>query len=54
MKAKMLLLAVAVLGSPILAHAQPTIPDAACTHAPAWLIAAVNAVLVSLGLGPIC
>jgi hypothetical protein len=54
MKPKLLLLAVAVLGSPILAHAQPTIPDAACTHAPAWLIAAINAVLVSLGLSPIC
>jgi hypothetical protein len=54
MKAKLTFLTVAVLGSPILAHAQPTIPDAACTHAPGWVIAAVNAVLVSLGLSPIC
>ena len=56
MKTKLLLLVVAVLGSSMLAHAgvPPTIPDAACNHVPPAVIAAVNAVLISLGLPPIC
>ena len=56
MKTKLLLLAVAVLGTSLLAHAgvPPTIPDAACNHVPPELIAAVNAVLISLGLPPVC
>jgi len=56
MKTKVLLLAVAVLGSSLLAHAgvPPTIPDAACNAVPPAVIAAVNAVLIALGLPPIC
>jgi hypothetical protein len=56
MKTKLLLLAVAVFGSSLLAHAgvPPTIPDAACNHVPPEVIAAFNAVLISLGLPPIC
>ena len=55
-KAKLLLLAVAVLGTPILAHAvtPPTPPDAFCAHAPTAVIAAINAVLTGLGFPPIC
>ena len=52
-KAKLVLLAVAVLGTPILAHAFPPNPnDAVCAHNP--VIALINAVLVSLGFPPIC
>ncbi len=55
MKAKLLLLAVAALGTPILAHAV-TLPNppGLCANAPPWLIAAINAALASVGLGPIC
>jgi hypothetical protein len=56
MKTKLLLLATAVLGTPILAHAGtlPTPPDALCAHAPAAVIAKINAVLTLLGFPPIC
>jgi hypothetical protein len=56
MKAKKLLLAVSVFGSSLLAHAgvPPTIPDAACSHVPPAVVAAINAVLTALGLPPIC
>lgn len=56
MKTKLLSLAVAVLGTPILAHAvtPPTPPDAFCAHAPAAVIAKINAVLTLLGFPPIC
>jgi len=56
MKTKLLSLAVAVLGTPILAHAvtRPTPPDAFCAHVPAPVIAAINAVLTGLGFPPIC
>ncbi len=56
MKTKLLSLAVAVLGTPILAHAVnfPNPSDAACTHVPPQLIIWANAVLGLLGLGPIC
>lgn len=55
MKTKLLSLAVAVLGIPILAHAfPPNPPGAACTNAPSLIIAIANAVLALLGVGPIC
>ena len=56
MKAKLLLLVVALLGTPILAHAvtPPTPPDAFCAHVPPAVIAAINAVLTGLGFPPIC
>ncbi len=54
MKPKMLLLAVVVLGSPMLARAYPTNPGAACAHVPPSVIAAINAVLSSLGLPTVC
>lgn len=56
MKTKLLLLAVAVLGTPILAHAgtPPTPPDAFCAHVPPAVIVAINAVLTGLGFPPIC
>jgi len=55
-KAKLLLLAVAVLGTPILAHAAfpSTAPDGFCSHASGTAIAVINALLASLGLPPIC
>jgi hypothetical protein len=55
MKTKLLSLAVAVLGIPILAHAvtPPIPPDGFCAHAPSWLINLANGVLASLGL-PTC
>jgi hypothetical protein len=55
MTTKLFSLAVAVLGTPILAHAfPPTLPNAACTHAPLAIIGWANAVLVALGFPPIC
>ena len=52
-RVKMLLLAVAVLGTPIMAQAFPPTPnDVVCAHNP--VIAVINAVLVSLGFPPIC
>ena len=54
MKDKKFLLAVAVLGSPILARAYPTNPGKACAHVPPSVIAAINAVLSSLGLPTVC
>ena len=55
MRTKLLLLAVAVLGIPILAHAfpNPTPPDAFCNHVPPEVIALLNALLSSAGLPPI-
>ncbi len=55
MKAKLLVLAAATLGTPLLAHAV-TLPNppGLCSNAPPWLVAAINAVLTLLGLGPIC
>lgn len=55
MKARLLLFAVTVLGTPILAHAvtPPIPPDGFCAHAPSWLIQLANALLASLGL-PTC
>ncbi len=55
-KAKPLLLAVAVLGTPILAHAVPPNlpPDGFCAHASGTAIATINSLLALLGLGPIC
>ena len=55
MKAKLLVLAAAALGAPLLA--QPVTlpnPPGLCSNAPPWLVAAINAVLALLGLGPIC
>jgi hypothetical protein len=55
MKAKLLVLAAATLGAPLLA--QPVTlpnPPGLCSNAPPWLVAAINAVLTLLGLGPIC
>ena len=56
MKTKLLLLAVAVLGTPILAHAvpPPTAPDGLCTHASGTAITVINILLALLGKGPIC
>ena len=56
MKNKVLVLAVAVLGTSLLAHAvnAPNPSPAACDHVPSGLIAAANLILGALGLGPIC
>lgn len=55
MKAKLLVLAAATLGTPLLAL-PVTLPNppGLCSNAPPWLAAAINAVLTLLGLGPIC
>ena len=53
MKTKLLLLAVAVLGTPILAHAIPP-TDGFCSHASGTAITVINTLLALLGLGPIC
>jgi len=53
-KAKLLLLAAAVLGTPILAHAVTPPTDGFCAHASDTAIAKVNFLLSLLGLGPIC
>ena len=56
MKAKLLSLAVAVLGTPILAHAvtPPTAPDGLCAHASGTAVTVINILLALLGKGPIC
>ncbi|MGH9555141.1 MAG: hypothetical protein ACRD2Y_04890 [Terriglobales bacterium] len=56
MKTKLLSLVVAVLGTPILAHAvtPPTAPDGLCAHASGKAIATINFLLALLGQGPIC
>ncbi len=53
---KAVLLVTAVLGHSVGAFAVtiPTAPAGFCQNAPATLIAAINAVLATLGLGPIC
>ena len=55
-KAKLLLLAVAVLGTPILAHAAfpPAAPEGFCAHASDAAIATINFLLSLLERGPIC
>ncbi len=56
MKAKLLLLAVAVLGTPILAHAgTPTsAPDGLCANASTTAVTVLNTLLALIGQGPIC
>jgi len=53
-KAKLFLLAVAVLGTPILAHAVTPPTGGFCAHASDTAIAKINFLLSLLGLGPIC
>jgi uncharacterized membrane protein YqaE (UPF0057 family) len=54
MKTKLLLLAVAVLGTPILAHAVTPPTDGFCSHASGTAITVINILLALLGWGPIC
>lgn len=54
MKNKLLLLVVAVLGTPLLAHAVTPNTNGFCTHAPDATIAKINFLLSLVGLGPIC
>ena len=53
-KSKLLSLAVAVLGTPILAHAGTPPTDGFCSHAADTAIAKISFLLSLLGLGPIC
>lgn len=53
-KAKLLLLATAVLGTPILAHAGTPPTDGFCAHASDKAIATINILLALAGLPPIC
>jgi len=54
MKNKLLLLAVAALGAPILAHAVTPPTDGFCSHASVRAITVINFLLGLLGQGPIC
>ncbi len=56
MKKKLLVLAVAVLGTSILAHAinAPNPSPAACNAVPSDLIQIANKILGALGLGTVC
>lgn len=56
MKNKLLVLAMAVLGTSILAHAvnAPNPSPTACNAVPSNLILIANAILGALGLGPVC
>jgi len=54
MKNKLLLLAVAVLGTSILAHAVTPPTDGFCSHASGTAITTINSLLALVGLGPIC
>ena len=55
MKNKLLLLAVAVLGTPILAHVlTPPPTDGFCSHASGRAITVINFLLALVGQGPIC
>jgi hypothetical protein len=54
MKAKLLLLVVAVLGTPILAHAVNPPTEGFCSHASGTAINVINTLLALVGLGPIC
>ncbi len=54
MKAKLLSLAVAVLGTPILAHAVTPPTEGFCSHASGTAINVINMLLALIGQGPIC
>ena len=54
MKNKLLLLAVAVLGTSILAHALTPPTDGFCSHASGRAITVINFLLSLRGQGPIC
>jgi len=54
MKNKLLLLAVAVLGTPILAHAVTPPTNGFCSNASSTAITKINFLLSLVGLGPIC
>jgi hypothetical protein len=54
MKNRLLLLAVAVLGTSVLAHAATPSTDGFCTHASGRAITVINFLLSLLGQGPIC
>jgi len=54
MKNKLLLLAVAVLGTPILAHVLTPPTDGFCSHASGRAITVINFLLALVGQGPIC
>jgi len=55
MKNKLLLLAVAVLGTPILAHVlTPPPTDGFCSNASGRAITVINFLLALVGQGPIC
>jgi hypothetical protein len=54
MKNRLLLLAVAVLGTSVLAHAVTPPTDGFCSHASGRAITVINFLLSLLGQGPIC
>ena len=54
MKNKLLLVAVAVLGTPILAHVLTPPTDGFCSHASERAITVINFLLALWGQGPIC